>query len=110
MSDAPKSILENKAVIAIDQDPLGIQGHRVKKDGDLEVWSKQLADGARAVVLLNRSDAAAPISVDWITIGYPNSVSATVHDLWSGKTVSDQKGSYSAQVPSHGVVMVTVKP
>ncbi|MGC2638819.1 MAG: alpha-galactosidase [Acidobacteriaceae bacterium] len=110
MSDATKSILENKEVIAVDQDPLGIQGHRVRKEGDLEVWSKQLADGGRAVILLNRSDAAAPIEVAWTDIGYPNSVSATVHDLWSGKTVTGQKGSYSAQVPSHGVVMVKVMP
>jgi alpha-galactosidase len=110
MSDATKSILENKEVIAVDQDPLGIQGHRVKKEGDLEVWSKQLADGGRAVILLNRGDAAAPIQVAWTDIGYPNSVSATVHDLWSGKTVTGQKGSYSAQVPSHGVVMVKVMP
>ncbi|HEY6448223.1 MAG TPA: alpha-galactosidase [Acidobacteriaceae bacterium] len=110
MSDATKSILENKDVIAVDQDPLGIQGHRVKKEGDLEVWSKQLADGGRAVILLNRSDAAAPIQVAWTDIGYPNSVSATVHDLWSGKTVTGQTGSYSAQVPSHGVVMIKVMP
>ena len=110
MSDATKSILLNKEVIAIDQDPLGIQGHRVKKDGDLEVWSKQLANGGRAVVLFNRSASAAPIAVDWTDIGYPDSISATVHDLWSGKTTTDQKGSYSAQVPSHGVVMVTVMP
>ena len=110
MSDATKSILENREVIAVDQDPLGIQGHRVKKDGDLEVWSKQLADGSRAVVLLNRSEAAASIQVAWTDIGYPDTIAATVHDLWSGTTVTGQKGSYSVQVPSHGVVMVKVTP
>src|SRR5579883_1654060 len=38
-------ILANKEVIAVDQDPLGRQGRRVWKDGDLEVWSKPLAGG-----------------------------------------------------------------
>ena len=110
MSDATKSILENKEVIAIDQDPLGIQGHRVKKDGDLEVWSKQLADGGRAVVLLNRSAAAAPITVAWTDIGYPNSISATVHDLWTGQTAANQRSTYTAQVASHAAVMIKVMP
>jgi alpha-galactosidase len=110
MSDETKSILENREVIAIDQDPLGIQGHRVKKDGDLEVWSKQLADGGRAVVLLNRSESAAPITVAWTDIGYPNSIAATVHDLWSGQTAAAQRGSYTAQVAPHAAVMVKVMP
>jgi alpha-galactosidase len=110
MSEATKSILENKEVIAIDQDPAGIQGHRVKQENGLEVWSKQLADGGRAVVLLNRSAAAAPITVAWTDIGYPNHLTATVHDLWSGKTASGQHGSYTAQVPSHAAVMIRVEP
>lgn len=110
MSDETKSILENKDVIAIDQDPLGIQGHRVKRENGLEVWSKQLADGGRAVVLLNRSAAEAPIGVEWTDIGYPNHLSAKVKDLWSGKTTSDQRGGYTAQVPSHAVVMIRVTP
>jgi alpha-galactosidase len=110
MSAETKATLLNRDVIAIDQDPAGFQGHRVKKDGDLEVWSKQLADGGRAVVLLNRSAATAPISVAWTDIGYPNSISANVRDLWSKKNFPSQKGSYSAQVPSHAAVMITVMP
>jgi alpha-galactosidase len=110
MSADTKEILLNKEVIAIDQDPLGQQGHRVKKAGDLEIWSKQLQDGGRAVALLNRGQAAANISVDWIDIGYPNNLSASVRNLWTAKTQDKQKGTYSAEVPSHGVVFVTIKP
>ena len=110
MSKETREILLNKDVIAIDQDPLGQQGQRVKKEGNLEVWSKQLADGSRALVLLNRGATPASIEADWTDIGYPAGISATVRDLWTGKEVQGQKGSYSAQVPSHGVVMVTVRP
>jgi alpha-galactosidase len=110
MTADTKEILLNKDVIAIDQDPLGRQGHRVKKTGDLEVWSKQLQDGGRAVALLNRGPAAAKISVAWTDIGYPDAISASVRDLWTKKESSAVKGSYSADVPSHGVVMVRVKP
>jgi alpha-galactosidase len=110
MSADTKQILLNKEVIAVDQDALGIQGHRVKKSGDLEVWSKQLADGGRAVILLNRGASTASISADWSDIGYPASVKATVRDLWAKKDVGRFAANYTAQVPSHGVVMVRVNP
>ena len=110
MSADTKEILLNKEVIAIDQDSMGIQGHRVKKSGDLEVWSKQLADGGRAVILLNRGASAASISADWGDIGYPPALKATVRDLWAKKDVGQFVANYTAQVPSHGVVMVRVNP
>src|SRR6202050_2686449 len=43
-----KEILTNKEVIAVDQDALGMQGRRVAKVGDLEVWARQLKDGSGA--------------------------------------------------------------
>ena len=110
MTSDTKEILLNKEVIAVDQDALGQQGRRVKKTGDLEVWAKQLHDGGRAVALVNRGAATADISVDWTDIGYPENVSASVRNLWTAKELPKRTGSYSAQVPSHGVVMVTIKP
>ncbi len=110
MTADTREILLNKEVIAVDQDSMGIQGHRVKKTGDLEVWSKQLADGGRAVVLLNRSDKAASIEADWYDIGYPSTLPAKVRDLWAGKDEGPKTGSFAAEVPSHGVVMVRVTP
>jgi alpha-galactosidase len=110
MSDATKAILLNKEVIAIDQDPAGKEGQRIRKDGDFEVWAKQLHDGSRAVALLNRSSAAKDISVAWTEIGYPDFLSASVRDLWLKKDLGKMKGSFSASVPSHAVVLVTIKP
>ncbi|HUZ97437.1 MAG TPA: glycoside hydrolase family 27 protein [Edaphobacter sp.] len=110
MSADTKEILLNKEVIAIDQDALGRQGRRVKKDGDLEIWSKQLADGGRAVALLNRGKETAKISVKWTDVGYPDTLSASVRDLWAKKDMGQKTGGYSAEVPSHGVVMIKVMP
>jgi len=103
-------ILLNKDVIAIDQDPMGIQGHRVHKDGSLEVWSKQLADGGRAVVLLNRGDKPAMIAADWRDLGYPATLPASVRDLWAHKDLARQTGSFSAEVPANAAVMVRITP
>jgi len=110
MSPEIRSILTNKDLIAIDQDPLGIQGHRVKRDGDIEIWSKQLSDGGRAVALLNRGAAQHDITVSWVDIGYPASLSASVRDLWAGKDLGMMRSSYSAAVPSHGAVVLKVMP
>src|ERR1700687_4194216 len=100
-------ILTNKEVIAIDQDPLGREGRRVWKDGDLEVWGKQLKDGNRAVILLNRGSADQEITVNWEQIGYPAHLSAAVRDLWAHMDLGKFTGKFSASVASHGVVMVT---
>jgi alpha-galactosidase len=105
-----REVLTNKEVIAIDQDPLGRQGRRVAKDGDLEVWAKQLKDGDRAVMLLNRGSSQQNATVSWEQIGYPVHLSASVRDLWAHKDLGKFTGKFSAQVESHGVVMVTVRP
>jgi alpha-galactosidase len=110
MSASSKDILTNKEVIAIDQDPLGRAGSRVMKTGDLEVWSRPLADGSRAVALLNKGAAPATVTALWTDIGYPSGLAASVRDLWAQKDVGKMKGSYSTEVPVHGMVMVTVKP
>jgi len=105
-----REILTNKEVNAIDQDPLGREGERVWKNGDLEVWAKPLKDGSRAVVLFNRGASEQEISVDWENLGYPDHFSAAVRDLWQHKDLGKFTGKFAASVPSHGVVMVTVKP
>jgi alpha-galactosidase len=103
-------ILTDKEVIAIDQDPLGRQGRRVWKDGDLEVWAKQLKNGDRAVILLNRGGSSQEMTVNWEQIGYPGHLSAAVRDLWSHKDLGKFAGKFSAHVESHGVVMISVRP
>jgi alpha-galactosidase len=110
MTDDTRAILTNKEMIAIDQDALGIQGHRVRKEGDLEVWSKQLSDGSRAVALLNRGASEQKITATWTDIGYPESLSAHVRDIWNHKDLGDKTRDFSANVPSHGVVVIKVKP
>ena len=110
MTPQIRDILTNKEVIAIDQDPLGREGRMVKRDGGLEVWARQLADGGRAVALLNRTGSQANITASWIDIGYPAHLSAKIRDLWEHQDIGEQTGSFSASVPSHGVVMVSIKP
>jgi alpha-galactosidase len=108
MSPPVLEILTNKEVIAVDQDPLGKQATRVAKDGDLEVWSRPLTDGAFAVGLFNRGASSSKVTARWTDIGVTGK--ARVHDLWAHADRGEVADEFSADVPSHGVVMIKVQP
>ncbi len=108
MDEATRSILLNKEVIAVDQDPLGVQGHRVWKDGDQEVWVKPMSGGARAVLLFNRGETPATIRATADQFGLPVSMRARVRDLWARKDLKRWSGSIEATVEPHGVEMFRI--
>jgi alpha-galactosidase len=60
----------------------------------------------KAVALLNRSRSTTQISVSFDDIGI--SGTATVRDLWAHQDRGEFSSSYSADVPSHGVVMLKI--
>jgi alpha-galactosidase len=106
MTPQTLAILTNPEVIAVDQDPAGIQGRRVAQEGPLEVWVKPLGDGSKAVGLFNRGGSAMPVTAYFRDLGVGES--ATVRDLWARKHLGVFKGSFTAQVLKHGVVMIKV--
>ena len=108
MSKDTLDILTNKEAIAVDQDELGRQGQRVGKNGNKEVWVKQMKDNSRAVVLFNRGPKETEIKFDWKDIGYPSGLTANVRDLWLKKDLGEFKGGFKAKVEPHGAVMIRV--
>jgi alpha-galactosidase len=111
MSEVTRAILTNREVIAVDQDPLGMQGTLVASNPpELQVWTKPLADGSKAVVLLNRSALAASMTVRWSRIGLTDGQAATVRDLWAHQDRGTASGRFSATVAPHGAVMLRVTP
>ncbi len=107
MSAATRAILTNPEVIAIDQDPLGVQGHRVTQEGPLEVWIKPLEDGSKAVGLFNRGWGAMPVTVNFRDVGLGDS--ANVRNLWTKKDLGRFQVTYTALVAQHGVVLIRAK-
>src|SRR3546814_17221494 len=74
-SERALRLLKNRDVIAVDQDVKGVQGRVVRKEGVLEVWRKELADGSVALALFNRGEVAAqmtPTAADADKIGRPS--------------------------------------
>jgi alpha-galactosidase len=110
MSAATREILLNRDMIAVNQDPLGRQGHRVARDGTREVWVKQMADGGRTLLLWNRGKAPVRIAAEWTALGLPVSLKLRGRDLWRHKDLGSLAGSYEAEVAPHGVVVVRLNP
>jgi alpha-galactosidase len=97
-------ILTNREVIAINRDRLGKAGFRITKDGDREVWAKPLDKGAYAVALFNRGATETEISVKWSDLKLGGKLK--VRDLWSHADRGSVADGFTAQVPSHGVVLI----
>ena len=107
MSAATREILTNRAVIAVDQDPLGRQGFAVQSANGLWVLTKPLAGGDRAVVLFNQNASAAVITTDAAQVGLPRARAYILRNLWM-HTTTMSNGTISATVPGHAVVMYRV--
>jgi alpha-galactosidase len=106
LDDFTLGLLDNDEVIAVDQDPLGKQAARITKNGNLEVWAKDMADGSKAIGLFNRGEAAAMVEIQWDALGL--SGKHRVRDLWRQKDMGKFKGSFATEVPRHGVMLVRV--
>ncbi|WP_405739299.1 glycoside hydrolase family 27 protein [Streptomyces sp. NBC_01525] len=86
LSPAALRVLGNKEIIAVDQDPLGVQGKLVRHDEDAAVLSKPLRGGDRAVALFNSGDTPRTVSTTAAVAGLPAARSYRVRDLTTGRT------------------------
>jgi alpha-galactosidase len=108
MPPAVSEILLNRDVIAIDQDPAGHQATRASSSGDQEIWTRALASGDTAVALFNRGKDTASITATWADLGLKKSPTRA-RDLWAHKDLALTGPSYTAEVPSHGVVLLRIQ-
>jgi alpha-galactosidase len=106
MSETTKSILLNKEVIAVDQDPLGKQASPVK-NGNLETWIKPLKDGGVAVGVVNLDNSPVMASVRASDLPLKG-IAHSARDLWTHTEVKLINGKYSATVAPHGILMLRV--
>jgi alpha-galactosidase len=104
MTPEVKSILLNKEVIAVDQDPLDRQGDRAYQTGPLEVWSKPLSGGDRAVGLFNAINSPAEMTLKLSALGWRGP--ALARDLWAHRQIGVIRQDYTVMVPAHGVVLL----
>jgi alpha-galactosidase len=100
-------ILENREVIAVDQDRLGRQGRPIRSEDGRHVFVKELADGDRAIALFNETEEPARIATTASEAGLASAPAYRVRDLWAHET-RETAGTIAATVPAHGTVMFRV--
>jgi len=133
MTQETYDILTNREVIAIDQDALGIQGLRYRREGDIEYWFKPLAGGSWAFCVFNRGKADQSVTVDWENFCFTDELSGcstafdstvyTATNLWNksqkpfttrgkvkGKKGSNNSVVLNASVPAHDVIVYRLDP
>ena len=101
-------ILANHELIAVSQDPRGMQAVRVRQAGASEVWRKTLQDGSFAVALLNRGAAVVDVPLRPADLGVLDSFRGVVRDLWKKQDIADYSPSFSARVQAHEAVVLRV--
>jgi alpha-galactosidase len=101
MTDETRDILCNREVLAIDQDPAGVQGDRVAVEGPLEVWMRPLANGSKAVGLFNRGRSGMNMHVKL-------EGKVSIRDPWTHKDLGVYQGDYETLVPKHASVLLVL--
>lgn len=116
MSKETRDILTNKEVIAIDQDPLGIQGFKYSVKDSVDIWFKPLTEVDWAMCMLNRSNSVQKIEFDWSKEIVNDSLSSRqlftntmiykIRDLWAKKETGTTKKVLKLEVPPHDVILL----
>lgn len=117
MKKETSSILTNKEVIAINQDPLGNQAIKFMDMGDHEIWVKHLANDELAVCFMNRTDRIWKLNYDWsrINIYHKGAIrfsnqSYSIKDLWEHKKTGTTKQNLIKDINAHGVLLLKLSP
>ena len=109
MSNETKELYLNKDMIAINQDSLGVQGHRISDKNGKQVWTKPLQNGDLAVALLNNNSSTQTVECNFADLGVEGEVE--VRDAWKKKDLGPVS-HVSIELPAHGsaLLRLVLKP
>ncbi|MGY4720395.1 glycoside hydrolase family 27 protein [Naumannella huperziae] len=103
-----REIVANRSVIAIDQDPLGRQAERIRREAGYDVWRKELSGGRYAVALLNTGGASADLRTTFTELGVTGRYRVT--DAWTGQVQGQAGGRIGTSVASHDTALYVLTP
>jgi alpha-galactosidase len=112
MTPAVRALLTNRGVIAIDQDRRGRQGFRALAEPGkyVEIWMRELSDGAWAVAVLNTAGDTADITVEWSRLWTLSNKPYRVRDVWTGADAGDTQAPRTVRLESHDVALFRLTP
>ncbi|TKC39210.1 hypothetical protein EI555_007797 [Monodon monoceros] len=107
-------ILQNPLMIKINQDPLGIQGHRILKEkSHIEVYVRPLASEASAIVFFSRrTDMPYPYRTSLARLNFTSSKVYEAQNVYTGDIISGlrDKTNFTLIINPSGVVMWYLYP
>jgi alpha-galactosidase len=111
-----RNVLTNKEVIAVNQDPLGIEALKYRDKDSMQIWFKPLKDNDWAVCFVNRTNKPQRVDFNWgneivtddISKRELNAQATTykLRDLWNKKDLGDTRKPLGATVDAHGVLVL----
>ena len=107
VTDDDRRILLNKEIIAINQDALGKAAERIVNEPTHQVYVKPLADGSHAVAILNPSDAAQRVSLNFASVGLNGKY--TVRDVWQHRNIAQRANKWKGTVAAHETKVFVLK-
>lgn len=125
MTEPTRELLTNTELIAIDQDPLGKQGFKIKDYGELEIYFKPLENEELAICIFNRFDHSVSINLNWKTLeltakkegveielqksidrkDFAIDKTYVVRDLWQKKDIGNAGFNLNKVIESHDVAV-----
>ena len=118
MSAPTRLILTDAAAVAIDQDPLGVQGFIDNQQDSVDTWVKPLQHGNIAICFFNRSKKPVTIQHDFKAHNINDTLSKTaidfnqatyrMHNVWTKKTAGSTDKIFTATIPAQDVVLLVL--
>lgn len=113
LDNAARAILQNRAALTINQDPLGIQGRRILKEKSrIEVYWRPLVGSASALVFLSRrSDMPYLYHTSLSKLNYDDG-QYVAYDVFTNTKLKpmSSKAVFTVSINPSGVVMLYVQP
>lgn len=116
MKPEVQEILTNKDAIAVNQDPLGIQGFKYETFDSIDVWVKPLEDNNLAICFLNRSKEKQELNFDWTSNAIVDKIydftynfdesKYTIFDIWKKEDLGTTKKPLIKVIGGHDVLML----
>lgn len=102
------NLLTNDEVLAVNQDPWGLQAAQVKRTDDYEIWMRDLEDGTKAVGLFNKTEKPMYIPMNLASLLIDGKFA--LRDLWRQRDLGWVKSHFEMRTEPHGARLIRLSP
>ena len=110
LSSESLAVLENEAVIAVDQDALGRMATLVRRSSVIDILFKPLSNGEYAVVVMNRGPIPLSVGISAADLGFSTERDCHIiaTNLWNG--TRSKESSLLTTIASHDTEIWRIHP